>query len=293
MNKNTKPFFILVLLLFYPFLSGCFQSDITMEEHLDELEELKIKMSEFEYENAILEETISSLEDTTGLLEKEKNRLLGTTAKMEVENKKLVAKLEKMENQRITQLMDETGLVNLKDIDDTIIIDLPYATTNNFVGEKVYSIELCLLQLETALKLKAANELAKQDGLKIKIWDGYRPHDVQKVFWELTPDPSYVGDPALGSDHNRGTAVDVTLVDQDGNELEMPTRFDDFSPNAWRNYQSNTPEAQKNMEYLTKIMVESGFTTINTEWWHFADSNAKNYPVLNIPLEDFVPDLDF
>lgn len=229
-----------------------------------------------------LKSQIAKLEESYRFLEKDFDKLGN-------ENKELLQKMAELDRERISQLSEVTGLINLQEVDDSIVIDLRYATENNFVGKKVYPAAVCLLQKDTTMKLKAANELAKKDGYRIKIWDGYRPLDVQKIFWDAVPDPRYVSNPSKGTDHNRGTAVDVTLVDESGNELEMPTDFDEFTEKAWRNYQGNSPHAQKNMEYLTRIMEESGFTTIRTEWWHFRDSNDQKYPFQNVKLEYFVP----
>lgn len=191
---------------------------------------------------------------------------------------------EEKEEQKNSQL-EEAGLVNLMDIDPSIIIDLKYATKDNFVHEVVYPVEIALLQKEVAMKLKKANEIAKKDGYFIKVWDAYRPLDVQKIFWELVSNHQYVADPSKGSNHNRGTAIDVTLVDKGGQELEMPSDFDDFSERASRKFDGSSIKAKENMQYLTRIMKESGFTTINSEWWHFNDVNANNYPILNIPFQ--------
>ncbi|WP_176371293.1 D-alanyl-D-alanine dipeptidase [Litchfieldia alkalitelluris] len=278
-------------------VSGCSSTSSTQMEA--ELENLEAQLMERESDYAEIVETNGELEERISLLVEEKTTLASDNDKflqenedLKIEVESLLMKLEEIERERIAQLSEETGLVNILDIDDTIVVDMPYATDDNFVEQAVYPVEVALLQVETAKKLKQANELAKEDGYRIKVWDGYRPHDVQFVFWELTPDRDYVGDPNQGSNHNRGAAVDVTLVDEEGNELEMPTGFDEFSERAWLNYQGNSDEAQKNMEYLVNIMRQSGFTTINIEWWHFNDSNARNYPVLNVPLEDFVPGVD-
>jgi zinc D-Ala-D-Ala dipeptidase len=267
-NKKVLMTISLFTVLFLP---GCFSNSEELSAEID-----------------TLQSQIVELEQATDLINKEKEALLNEIQEINTEKNTLITKIESNEKNRIAQLSKITGLVNMVDIDHTIVIDLRYATSDNFVGEKVYSNAICLLREETAFKLKKANELAKEKGYRIKIWDGYRPLDVQKTFWEKTPDPRYVSDPKKGTDHNRGAAVDITLVDKDGNEVEMPTGFDEFSEKAWRNYQGNTTEAQKNMEFLTNIMVESGFTTIRTEWWHYVDSQAKNYPFQNVQLEYFV-----
>ena len=176
-------------------------------------------------------------------------------------------------------MMKNDDFVNIMDIDERIMVDLKYATADNFTGEVVYESDECLLRRGTAEKLKSANDLCKKDDYTIKIYDGYRPLSAQKKFWEIMPDRRYVAPPTTGSRHNRGASVDVTLVDKDGKELAMPSAFDDFSKKASRSYKGSSKEARKNMAYLTKIMTESGFTTISTEWWHYDDSDWEQYPI--------------
>lgn len=180
------------------------------------------------------------------------------------------------------------GLVAVKDIDDSIVLDLRYATTNNFTGKKVYPVDVCLLQKETARKLAKANEEFKKTGYRIKIWDAYRPVYVQKIFWDLVKDSRFVADPSKGgSRHNTGAAVDITLVDINGNELKMPSKFDDFSVNAYRNNSKMDAEAKKNMNLLTEVMKKNGFNTIDTEWWHYEDSNFAKYKIIDVNLDQF------
>lgn len=180
------------------------------------------------------------------------------------------------------------GLVEIREMDSTIEVDLKYATSDNFTGETLYQLEVCLLLKPTAEKLVAANAEFAEEGYRLKIWDAYRPKSAQQIMWEHSPDGVYVADPAVGSNHNRGASVDVTLVDQNGRELEMPTGFDEFTEKASRNYPGMTEEARRNMEYLTKVMVRNGFSVIQSEWWHFNDADYKEYPHLDISLEDWV-----
>ncbi len=106
--------------------------------------------------------------------------------------------------------------------------------------------------------------------------------------WKEETDRIYVADPSVGSNHNRGASVDVTLVDQYGNDLEMPTGFDVFDETASRSYTGMSEDARKNMEYLTEVMVRNGFTPIQSEWWHFNDSEYKSYPFIDLSLEEWV-----
>lgn len=181
------------------------------------------------------------------------------------------------------------GLVLVKDIIPGIEIELKYATEDNFTKTKVYPYDICVLQKSTAMKLKKANDELMEMGYRLKIWDAYRPLSVQKIFWDLVPDSRYVANPNTGgSKHNRGTAVDVTLVDMEGNELEMPTGFDDFTAKAGRSNNDMSETAKKNVELLTNVMVKNGFTTITTEWWHYNDSDSGNYSALDVDLEEFM-----
>lgn len=180
-----------------------------------------------------------------------------------------------------------SNLVNIETLSDEFLIDMKYASEDNFTGKKIYSIPLCALQIETAKKLIKANEEFLKKGLRIKIWDAYRPLSVQKLMWEIIPIHDFVADPSKGgSIHNSGFAVDVTLVDIQGKELEMPTGFDDFSDKASRNSSSMNESASKNLSILTNIMVKHGFKTIDSEWWHFYDADLKERIPLDISFEN-------
>lgn len=181
------------------------------------------------------------------------------------------------------------GLVLVRDIVPDVEIELKYATEDNFTKTQVYPHDICALQKSTAIKLKKANTELMEIGYRLKIWDAYRPLSVQKIFWNLVSDSKYVANPSTGgSKHNRGTAVDVTLVDMNGNELEMPTEFDDFTGKAARSNKDISIAAKKNVELLTNVMIKNGFTTISTEWWHYNDSDSGNYNALDVDLEEFM-----
>lgn len=179
----------------------------------------------------------------------------------------------------------ESELVNISDLDSTIVVDLKYATADNFMKDTLYSANICLLRKEVALQLVEVQKELRQMGLGLKIWDGYRPLSVQKKMWKKVPDSRYVANPAKGSNHNRGAAVDLTLVDRNGKELEMPTGFDDFTEKAASNYPNVSVAAKKNRELLKKIMMRHGFKPIKSEWWHFNYKDIEKYPVLDLPLD--------
>jgi D-alanyl-D-alanine dipeptidase len=180
------------------------------------------------------------------------------------------------------------GFVRVTDIDSSFVIDLKYATADNFTHQKVYPTDVCVLRLETAEKLAKANAEFEKSGYRIKIWDAFRPVSVQKIFWSIEPDDRFVANPATGgSVHNRGCAVDVTLVDQSGQELVMPSGFDDFTKKAYRSNPDMSAQAKADLDLLTRVMTENGFLTITTEWWHFEDSDRDNYQNADLDLALF------
>jgi len=257
----------------------------SVEKLNKEFEELNSQNAALDAENATLLSEItliqSKLDEISAEIEGKEALILA----LEEEKKELSESLSKAKEK--SELFVYQGLVRVLDIDASLVIDLRYATDDNFTGQRVYPKDApALLTLDTALKLKRANERFEKDGYRIKIWDGYRPKSVQEIFWDLVPDPRYVADPAKGSIHNRGASVDVTLVDFQGKELEMPTAYDDFSAKAARNYQDSSENARENVAYLTRIMEESGFTGLSSEWWHFDDKN-RNYPLLDVDFKVF------
>ncbi len=155
-------------------------------------------------------------------------------------------------------------------LDSSIQVDMRYATENNFVEEKMYDCGRCFLRPEVARAVvQAHNELQKQ-GLGLKMLDCYRPRPIQWKLWEKVPDPRYVSDPRKGSMHNRGAAVDVTLVGPDGEQLEMGTPYDFFGPEAHPSYTNLPDSVLANRQLLRETMLAHGFQPIRTEWWHFS-----------------------
>jgi D-alanyl-D-alanine dipeptidase len=171
------------------------------------------------------------------------------------------------------------NLVRLLDLDPEFIIDLKYSTADNFTGSVVYDFDECYIDENTGRRLIIAKERAKKDGYRIKIWDAYRPISAQKRFWEILPNDDFVATPPdmdtiteFRNSHLNGQCVDLTLTDMDGNELIMPSAFDDFSEAARLDCPHITGEARKNGEYLRDIMIEAGFKPYSGEWWHFYDA---------------------
>lgn len=168
--------------------------------------------------------------------------------------------------------------VRVRDYIPDIVVDLHYATENNFTGQRIYDFTEAWLRYGTVKKLMLVQEELKQSGLYLKIWDGFRPVSAQFRLWEVCPDPVYVADPNEGfSSHSRGNTVDITLVIEDGTEVVMPTGFDDFSALADRDYSDCGIEAAANALFLEECMTEHGFSPYFGEWWHFSDT--QSYPV--------------
>lgn len=174
------------------------------------------------------------------------------------------------------------GLVDIQSVIPQIQVDLKYATADNFTGQIVYNFQCCLLHKEAALLLRDVQDELETMGLGLKIWDGYRPVEAQWRFWELVPDERYVSDPRKGGRHTRGTAVDVTLMTKEGQELLMPSAFDDFSEKAHLNFMDAPEEAIRNRELLQHVMKKHGFVGIPTEWWHFDMIGWEKFPPIGI-----------
>ena len=173
-------------------------------------------------------------------------------------------------------------MIDIQKVNPHIKIDILYATPNNFTHEILYPEARCLLLREVAGKLSRVQENLEKSGLGLKIFDGYRPLAVQKKMWAIFPVEGYVANPTKGSNHNRGAAVDLTLVDAQGRELPMPSAYDEFSERSHRDYAGGTEEQRKNRQILEDVMTKEGFHGISTEWWHFDYKDAKKYPVLDL-----------
>jgi D-alanyl-D-alanine dipeptidase len=173
-------------------------------------------------------------------------------------------------------------LVDVKAYVPGVVLDIRYSTTNNFTGQKLYPVARCCLRREAAERLRKVQAELKTQGLGLKVFDGYRPLSVQKKMWAIYPHPGFVADPAKGSRHNRGAAVDLTLIKLDGSYVPMPTPFDDFTERAHRGYMDLPLEVIRNRELLENIMSEHGFTGLPTEWWHYDLNNWREYPIMDV-----------
>ena len=176
----------------------------------------------------------------------------------------------------------DARLVDIRSVNSKVALDIRYATTNNFLKRKVYSVARCVLRGAAARRLSQVQDDLAKSGLGLKVYDCYRPLSVQKQMWQIKPDPRYVANPAKGSRHNRGAAVDITLVDRNGKELEMPTGFDDFTEKAHRNYKGASTQAKKNSKLLEDAMKKYGFIPLATEWWHFDAPGWDKFSILDV-----------
>ena len=155
---------------------------------------------------------------------------------------------------------ENEDFVRVKDYIPEIYTELKYAGEDNFTGQKIYGFDDIFLRYGTVMKLKAVSDEVNQQGYYLKLWDGFRPVSAQYKLWEICPDPEYVANPNKGySNHSRGFAVDLTLVDRQGREVVMPTGFDDFSSQADRDYSDCPEDAAENARFLQEIMEKHGF----------------------------------
>ncbi|UYW00915.1 M15 family metallopeptidase [Flavobacterium agricola] len=171
--------------------------------------------------------------------------------------------------------------VKLSDYSDAFEYDLRYATPNNFLAQQVYDCGQCYLRYKTVVALIAAQEDFNKLGYRLKLYDCYRPLDVQKKMWQILPGTNYVANPAKGSVHNRGGAVDLTLVDSLGVELDMGTDFDFFGPEAHHAFTDLDEKVLQNRTLLKQTMEKHHFKSIYSEWWHYNFLPARKDPVSN------------
>ena len=184
---------------------------------------------------------------------------------------------------RKPQLLELTA-----DAKSSVRFDIRYARTNNFLGTPFYSQARVFLQQPAAEAVKRVQEKLKERGLGLLVFDGYRPWFVTKIFWEATPEVHrfLVADPAKGSRHNRGAAIDLTLCDaKTGQPVSMPSGYDEPSDRAYPDYPGGTSMERHNREILRAAMESEGFTVYPEEWWHFDYKEWREYPIMNLPCE--------
>lgn len=171
---------------------------------------------------------------------------------------------------------DRAGFVDMQRFDPSIRQEIRYATTDNFTNSKIYDCPRCLLRPEVAQALARAQRILQRQGLGLKVFDCYRPRPYQQRLWDKAPNPDYVTPPEQGSMHSRGAAVDLTLVDAQGNELDMGTPYDFFGREAHYTYTALPGQVQANRRLLRRTMEDVGLQGIRTEWWHFS-YNRKSF----------------
>jgi len=179
-------------------------------------------------------------------------------------------------------------MVELRDIIPRIVYDLRYATINNFMHRYMYpkNTRFTFLRSPAAFALKKVQQELNEKGLGLKIFDAYRPYSVTVKFWELVKDERYVANPAKGSGHNRGIAVDLTIMDlKTGKELDMGTGFDNFSDTAHHSFKNLPEEILQNRILLRSVMEKNGFKALETEWWHYYFNNGNKFEVLDIDFK--------
>lgn len=197
-----------------------------------------------------------------------------------------------MKNRFLTSEHAASVLVDIRKVNPKILVDIRYATSNNFLGFQIYSLPLCYVHKDLAKAVNSVQHELEKIGLGLKVYDGFRPISVQQIMWENIQDPRYVSNPSeyMGS-HLRGAAVDVTLVDKHGEELEMPSGFDEFTERAHLEYMQGSKSALENREILQTAMKKQGLLPIDTEWWHFSLQDWQDddkYPALDISFEELI-----
>lgn len=194
-------------------------------------------------------------------------------------------KLEEYQKSLVSNPQNE--LVNLEKFIPGLVLDIRYATTNNFTGEKIYNLARAYARKPVAESLKKIQADLKKQGLGIKIYDGYRPYSATVKFYETYRDTTYVASPYKGSRHNRGCALDLTVIDlKTGQELEMPTGYDSFKKEAWPTSPVSDPTIRKNRQLLIDAMEKHGFKVNASEWWHFDFVGWQKFSVMDIDFEE-------
>ncbi len=211
----------------------------------------------------------------SGLLVLKMNQIVNTDISPDINFKsKVMVEAE-------SKILSSNQLIDILQVDNSIVIDLKYATSDNFLKHKLYSDNHAKLLPHVADALAKAQQEFLAHGVSIKVWDAYRPLRVQEIMWHKLPDERYVSNPAKGGRHTRGTAVDLTLVDATtGEELKMPTAFDNFTSLAHRDVEYSDAEIKRNYLLLDSIMIKHGFVGLQTEWWHYDIHDWQQFEVI-------------
>jgi zinc D-Ala-D-Ala dipeptidase len=181
----------------------------------------------------------------------------------------------------------DNELVDLEKAITGVVLDIRYATTNNFTGERIYTLSKAYARKPVAEALKKIQAELKSLGMGIKIFDAYRPYKATVKFYEVYGDTTYVASPYRGSRHNRGCALDLTIIDlKSGQELKMPTGYDSFTKAAWPSSPVEDPVVRNNRQLLITSMQKHGFRVNSSEWWHFDFIGWKKFEVLDIDFEE-------
>lgn len=173
-----------------------------------------------------------------------------------------------------------SSLIKITESTHNILIDMRYATANNFTGHPIYPTTDCYIHTQALPHLEKAIDLAAELGFKLIVLDAYRPQKAQEKLWEICPDPMYITPPTRGSHHTRGVAIDVTLADKQGRECDMGTPFDSFSTLSHHGATGLSPEAVKNRYLLLGIMMSAGWDLYTNEWWHYQLFNPRDFPLI-------------
>jgi len=188
--------------------------------------------------------------------------------------------------QKSVRATPDKAFVNLRSFIPLLMMDIRYATTNNFTKKQVYAKAMAFLRRPAAEKLREAQTCLADQGLGLIVFDAYRPYSDTIRFYEIRPDPNFCADPRKGSRHNRGCAVDVSLYDlKTGRPLPMPSDFDDFSERAHPNDTHATAETKANRDRLISMMARHGFTVFPTEWWHYDFTGWEKFPLTDLSFE--------
>ncbi len=192
------------------------------------------------------------------------------------------------ESDGVTPVTLKSELIDIRLVIPDVEIYQIFGTDKNFTGQVLYERPVPVLQTATAKKLAAAARRFAQDGYRIKIYDCYRPKSVQYFLYDIVQNSAYIANPYnSASNHNRAAAVDMTLIGPDGKELEFPTPMHTFTKIVYRSSRDQwTEEQRRNVDYMTNVMLESGFKLINTEWWHFSDTDYLSFIVLDVNMKD-------